>query len=199
MVKKQLYHPATAGNGTPRVSQRVLPTDARIDGYSVPRCKFSVYTYTYTYPDPGDPAVVAIDTVTSDVILTGPAEVASYDQLYARLHAAARPQPAASTRSPKPPPNSPTLTSTSQTTAPPPGVRDHAAVGRGPSPGSPRCAGSRRLRPREGDAVTRITLLPGSGAGPAPPLLLRSCFACWRDRGVTGRREGLEERTDTAP
>jgi len=32
----------------------------------VPRCTFSIYTY----PDPGDPDVVAIDTVTSDLILT---------------------------------------------------------------------------------------------------------------------------------
>ena len=87
VVKKQLYHLATACNGTPRVSLRVLPIDALIDSYAVPRCTFSVYTY----PDPGDPAVVAIDTVTSDVILTEPADVAPYDQLYTRLRAAALP------------------------------------------------------------------------------------------------------------
>jgi Domain of unknown function (DUF5753) len=53
----------------------------------VPRCTFS----TYTYPDPGDPAVVAVDTVTSDLILTEPADVQSYQQLYQRLRDAALP------------------------------------------------------------------------------------------------------------
>jgi transcriptional regulator with XRE-family HTH domain len=87
IVKKQLYHLATACNGKPGVALRVLPVDARIESFTVPRCTFSVYTY----PDPGDPAVVAIDTVTSDLILTGPAEVTPYDQLYARLRDAALP------------------------------------------------------------------------------------------------------------
>lgn len=87
VVKKQLYHLATACNGKPRVALRVLPVDARLDSFTVPRCAFSIYTY----PDPGDPAVVAIDTVTSDLILTDPAEVTPYDQLYARLRDAALP------------------------------------------------------------------------------------------------------------
>jgi transcriptional regulator with XRE-family HTH domain len=85
VVKKQLFHLATAGNGQPAVGLRVLPVQARIEGYAVPRCSFSIYDY----PDPGDPAVVAVDTVTSDVIVTDPAATAPYDQLYARLAAAA--------------------------------------------------------------------------------------------------------------
>jgi transcriptional regulator with XRE-family HTH domain len=85
VVKKQLYHLATACNGKPGVDLRVLPVDARLDSFTVPRCAFSIYTY----PDPGDPVVVAIDTVTSDLILTEPADVAPYDQLYARLRDAA--------------------------------------------------------------------------------------------------------------
>jgi transcriptional regulator with XRE-family HTH domain len=85
VVKKQLFHLATAGNGTPQVRLRVLPIDARIGGYAVPRCTFSVYDY----PDPGDPAVVAVDTVTSDLILTGPAQTGPYNELYARLADAA--------------------------------------------------------------------------------------------------------------
>ncbi len=75
-------------NGEPAVTLRVLPVDARIAGFSVPRSAFSMYTY----PDPGDPAVVAIDTVTSDLIVTDPAEVAPYDQLYTRLRDAALPE-----------------------------------------------------------------------------------------------------------
>lgn len=85
IVKKQLFHLATTCNGKPSVALRVLRVDARVDSFSVPRCAFSIYTY----PDPGDPAVVAIDTVTSDLVLTDPAEVAPYEQLYTRLRDAA--------------------------------------------------------------------------------------------------------------
>jgi hypothetical protein len=85
VVKKQLYHLATAVNGKPPVALRVLPVNARLDDFAVPRCTFSIYTY----PDPGDPVVVAVDTVTSDLVLISPAEVAPYEQLYGRLRAAA--------------------------------------------------------------------------------------------------------------
>lgn len=84
VFKKQLYHLAQAVNGDPKMSLRVLPINARITGYTVPRCTFSLYTY----PDPGDPHVAAADSVTSDLILTGPADVTPYDQLYTRLHQA---------------------------------------------------------------------------------------------------------------
>jgi transcriptional regulator with XRE-family HTH domain len=87
VVKKQLYHLATAVNGKPPVALRVLPVNARLDDFAVPRCTFSIYTY----PDPGDPVVVAVDTVTSDLLMTTPAEVAPYEQLYCRLRAAALP------------------------------------------------------------------------------------------------------------
>jgi transcriptional regulator with XRE-family HTH domain len=85
IVKKQLYHLATAANGDPRVTLRVLPVRARIESYAVPRCTFSIYTY----PDPGDPAVVAVDTVTSDLLLTEPADVNPYEHLYQLLRTAA--------------------------------------------------------------------------------------------------------------
>jgi transcriptional regulator with XRE-family HTH domain len=87
VVKKQLYYLATTVNIDPKVTLRVLPVHARIDSYAVPRCTFSMYTY----PDAGDPAVVAIDTVTSDLILTEPADVAPYEHLYQRLRDAALP------------------------------------------------------------------------------------------------------------
>jgi transcriptional regulator with XRE-family HTH domain len=89
IFKKQLYRLTTVcNNGEPSVTLRVLPVDARIAGFSVPRCTFSMYTY----PDPGDPAVVAVDTVTSDLIVTEPADVAPYDKLYTRLRDAALPE-----------------------------------------------------------------------------------------------------------
>jgi hypothetical protein len=87
VVKKQLYYLATTVNGEPKVTLRVLPMHARIESYAVPRSAFSVYTY----PDPGDPTVVAIDTVTSDLILTEPDDVHPYEQLYHRLRDAALP------------------------------------------------------------------------------------------------------------
>ena len=85
VVKKQLYHLATTVNGEPKVTLRVLPVHARIESYAVPRCTFSLYTY----PDPGDPAVVAVDTVTSDLILIEPADVHPYELTYQRLRDAA--------------------------------------------------------------------------------------------------------------
>jgi len=85
VLKEQLFHVATTVNADPKISLRVLPITARIYGYAVPRCTFSLYTY----PDPGDPAVVAIDTVTDDLILTEPAHVSTYEQLYSRISEAA--------------------------------------------------------------------------------------------------------------
>jgi len=85
VVKKQLFHLATAVNAEPKITLRVLPVQARIRDYTVPRCTFTIFTY----PDPGDPQVVAIDTVTSDLILTEPDEITPYDRLYERLREAA--------------------------------------------------------------------------------------------------------------
>jgi transcriptional regulator with XRE-family HTH domain len=87
IVKKQLYHLATLVNAEAKVTLRILPVRARIKDFTVPRCTFSICTY----PDPGDPQVVAIDTVTSDLILTDPQDVTPYDRLYERLWEAALP------------------------------------------------------------------------------------------------------------
>ena len=87
IMKKQLFHLASAVNADPKVNLRVLPVDAGIERFTVSRCTFMMFTY----PDPDDPAVVAIETVTSDVILTEPAQVAPYGQLFRRLAAAALP------------------------------------------------------------------------------------------------------------
>jgi transcriptional regulator with XRE-family HTH domain len=87
VVKKQLYHLATVTNAEQKITLRVLPVRARITDFTVPRCTFSIYTY----PDLGDPDVVTIDTVTSDLILTDPDEVTPYNRLYERLWKAALP------------------------------------------------------------------------------------------------------------
>ena len=71
-----------------KIAVRVLPIDAEIFGHAMPRSAFSIYDY----PDPGDPIVVAVDTVTSDLVLTKQNEVSKYLTLYQRLDEAALPK-----------------------------------------------------------------------------------------------------------
>ena len=85
VVKAQLHHIVATLEEDWWFALRVLPIDARIEGFTVPRCTFSIYTY----PDPGDPRVVTVDTATSDLVLTEGPEVASYEHLYTRLRDAA--------------------------------------------------------------------------------------------------------------
>ena len=87
VLKAQLYHIAATVNGNPKITSRVLPVDAAIDGYSVPRSAFSIYTFS----DPGDPTIVAVDTVTDDLLLTEDDDVKRYDELYERLRDACLP------------------------------------------------------------------------------------------------------------
>ncbi len=89
VIKAQLYHIAATVNGNPKTTVRVLPVGVTIEGYSVPRSAFSIYTFN----DPGDPTVVAVDTVTDDLVLTESDDVKRYDELYDRLrHAALSPR-----------------------------------------------------------------------------------------------------------
>jgi transcriptional regulator with XRE-family HTH domain len=87
VVKAQLYHVCARVNGDPRTSVRVLPVDALISGYSLPRSSFSIYTFR----DPDDPTVVAIDTMTDDMLRTDPSDVSRYTELFDRLSEAAMP------------------------------------------------------------------------------------------------------------
>jgi transcriptional regulator with XRE-family HTH domain len=87
VVKAQLYHVAARVNGDPRTSVRVLPVDAQIGGYSLPRSAFSIYTFG----DPDDPTVVAVDTITDDLVHTDPSDVKRYTELFERLNEAALP------------------------------------------------------------------------------------------------------------
>ena len=85
VVAAQLDHLVDLGHHRDRMRIRVLRHSAHIDGHAVPRSAFSVYRY----PDPGDPVVVAVDTATSDLVLTDPDEVRPYLALYSRLRDAA--------------------------------------------------------------------------------------------------------------
>jgi transcriptional regulator with XRE-family HTH domain len=85
VVAAQLDHLVDLGHHHDRMTIRVLRTSAHITGHAVPRSAFSVYRY----PDPGDPVAVAVDTATSDLVLTDHVEVGPYLKLYARLRDAA--------------------------------------------------------------------------------------------------------------
>jgi transcriptional regulator with XRE-family HTH domain len=86
VVKRQLRHLAEVVDGSqPNVTLRVLPAPAKIRDFAVPRSAFSIFSY----PDLGDPRVVVIDTVTSDVVLTDEAQILPYERLYERIREAA--------------------------------------------------------------------------------------------------------------
>lgn len=85
VVAAQLRHLVEVGKHRTKITIRVLPLTAPIFGHAVPRSAF----FTYRYPDPGDPVVVAVDTVTSDLVLTDVTEVGHYLTLYERLREAA--------------------------------------------------------------------------------------------------------------
>jgi transcriptional regulator with XRE-family HTH domain len=87
VVKAQLYHIAATVNGNPKITARVLPVTAEIENFNVPRSAFSVYTF----PDADDPTVVAVDTVTDDLLLTNEGDVARYEELFLRLREASLP------------------------------------------------------------------------------------------------------------
>lgn len=85
VVKEQMYNLTASVNGSPNISVRVLPVSARIGDFAVPRSAFSIYTFA----DPADPVVVTVDTVTDDLVLTKPDDVASYETVFFRLRDAA--------------------------------------------------------------------------------------------------------------
>lgn len=85
VLKAQYYHIAATVNGNPKITARVLKSDAVIDSFSVPRSAFSIYTFA----DAGDPTVVTVDTVTNDLVHTESDDVKRYEELYDRLRGAA--------------------------------------------------------------------------------------------------------------
>ncbi|SCF48780.1 Helix-turn-helix [Micromonospora matsumotoense] len=87
VIADQLDHLVTMGHERPPITIRVLPLVAQIRQHDVPRSAF----FAYRYPDPHDPVVVAVDTVTNDLVLTEEVEVTRYLSLYDRLRDAAMP------------------------------------------------------------------------------------------------------------
>jgi transcriptional regulator with XRE-family HTH domain len=87
IMEAQLQRLIELAGDDERIAVRVLPVDAVVAEYRLPYSPFSIYTY----PDPGDPVVVAVDTVTTDLVLTELGEVERYIELYGALRAATLP------------------------------------------------------------------------------------------------------------
>ena len=87
VIADQLDHLAHTGHDRAAVTIRILPLAAQIRQHDVPRSAF----FTYRYPDPAEPVVVAVDTVTDDLVLTNEVDLARYLDLYGKLQDAALP------------------------------------------------------------------------------------------------------------
>lgn len=81
IVRAQLDHLVKLGHQRKKITIRVLKLSSSVPGHVVPRSSF----FTYRYPDPGDPVVVAVDTLLSDDVLTEPAKVSPYLDLLSRI------------------------------------------------------------------------------------------------------------------
>ena len=84
---RQLLHIVAVATTDEKIVVRVLPIETPIPGHTIPRSGFSIYRY----PDEGDPVVVAVDTVTDDLVLTKAEQVTHYLALYERLRDASLP------------------------------------------------------------------------------------------------------------
>jgi transcriptional regulator with XRE-family HTH domain len=83
ILAEQLRHLAKVAQDD--VIVRVLQIGAILHNYRVPNSAFTLYTY----PDPTDPVIASVDTVTSDIVLADVGEVAQYERLWNRLREAA--------------------------------------------------------------------------------------------------------------
>lgn len=81
----QLRHLVDMVRAEARITIQVLPPDITIPGGFLPKASF----FLYTFPEPGDPAMAVVDTVTTDLILTKRNELARYTEMYDRIRKAA--------------------------------------------------------------------------------------------------------------
>lgn len=85
VMREQLRYLLDLTTARSNVRVRVLPVDARVGSGYVPRSPFDLYTY----PDPDDLTLVAVDTVSADLLVTTPAESDRYARLFDQLRDAA--------------------------------------------------------------------------------------------------------------
>ncbi|GAA2137526.1 helix-turn-helix domain-containing protein [Actinomadura napierensis] len=71
--------------GHPRVTVLILPLEADFTGRLLPLSAFSLYTF----PDPDDPPMTVVDTVSTDIVHIEHDEVMRYNQRYEHLRQAA--------------------------------------------------------------------------------------------------------------
>lgn len=86
VMREQLVHLA-ARAAEENVTVQVLPVDAVVRDYQTLPGALSLYSYR----DPGDPVVVAIEAITTDVVVTDSSQVARYAERYDLLAEAALP------------------------------------------------------------------------------------------------------------
>ncbi|MBA9004812.1 helix-turn-helix domain-containing protein [Thermomonospora cellulosilytica] len=85
VMAAQLRHMVTMLDEHPSLSVRVLPVDARLNGTLLPRATFTLYTF----PDPADPPLAVVDTISTDHVHIEPREVQRYARRYEHLSQAA--------------------------------------------------------------------------------------------------------------
>ena len=85
IMAAQLHHMVEQVSAEPRLAVRVLPVDAYLSNALLPKVTFTLFTF----PDPDDPAMAVVDTLTTDLIHTEQREVKRYTQRYNDLAQAA--------------------------------------------------------------------------------------------------------------
>lgn len=81
VMAAQLQHMVKLVTAEPRFTLRVLPIHADMEGALLPKATFALYTF----PDPVDPPMAIVDTITTDLIHTERREVKRYIQRYEDL------------------------------------------------------------------------------------------------------------------
>ena len=84
IVAEQLRHIIALCRAHDSLTVRILPISAMMKGHSAPRSAYSIYRYR----DRHQTLAVAVDTLTTDLVFTEPAEVDAYRHLHSRLKAA---------------------------------------------------------------------------------------------------------------
>ena len=84
VLAAQLRHLVETAHTAPNITVLVLPVDVRLPGALLPKSHF----FLYTFPDAEDPPMVVVDTVTTDLVYTDPAEVVRYTRRYDHLRQA---------------------------------------------------------------------------------------------------------------
>ncbi|MEO3824126.1 helix-turn-helix transcriptional regulator [Actinomadura sp. B10D3] len=87
VMATQLQHMVKVVAAEPRFTLRVLPVHADMEGALLPKATFALYTF----PDPVDPPMAVVDTITTDLIHTERREVRRYIQRYEDLARGALP------------------------------------------------------------------------------------------------------------